>query len=473
MILRRTKIIATLGPASDKEDVLEGMILAGMNVARLNLSHGTHEDHARRISMVRNLEHKLGRPIGILMDLQGPKLRIGSFAGNSVMLKTGNDFILTADPVEGSQERVFLDVPPAVISDIKPGDTILLRDGLIQLQVSRATDNNLICKVIDGGELFSRSGIHLPVTGTGMNALTDKDLKDLAFGLAQRIDMFAVSFVRTADDVLRIKEIIEDKGVNVPVIAKIEKREALDNFDAILQIADGIMVARGDLGIESDITKVPIEQKRIIAKCNRVGKPVITATQMLESMIWNLRPTRAEVTDVANAIFDGTDATMLSGETAIGEYPVECISMMHQIALSAESSFDHQRLRVEKMDLPVDTITEAIGEATAAMAADLKVPAVITFTSSGYTARMIAKFRPGAMVVAVTSVEATMRRLTLSWGIFPLRADQISNTDEMIANAVARTLAAGFVSEGDVVVITAGVPIGVTGTTNLIKVHKV
>lgn len=468
--MRFTKIVCTLGPASADPAVLTRLIAAGMNVARINFSHGDHAAHAEAIARVRALAAEVGRPIAILGDLQGPKLRVGELPAAGMALAAGQRVRLGAGGEDAIPCR-YPDLPRLV----QPGDRILLDDGLLELAVEATDGEGIAARVITGGVLFSHKGINLPRADARIPAITAKDEADLAFALAQGLDWVALSFVRTADEVLRLQAMIRAGARSAPlpgVVAKIEKPEAVANIESIIAAADGIMVARGDLGIEMATEEVPLIQKEIIRLCNRAGKPVITATQMLDSMIRNPRPTRAEASDVANAVLDGTDAVMLSGETAMGRYPVAAVETMDHIVCKAEARLD----RRGNTDLPArfDAVVQAMAEAAAELAINLNAAALIVPTIFGYTARQVSHFRPGLPIVAVTPDAGVQRQLNLFWGVHPLLGARCTSTDDVIAAAIAAARAQGLVNEGDLVVITAGAAAGSTpGATNLITVRRV
>ncbi|MGB9681477.1 MAG: pyruvate kinase [bacterium] len=470
--MRRTKIIATIGPASDSPEVIRYFIQMGVEVFRLNFSHGNHDYHAKVFQLIRETSESLKKPVAILQDLQGPKLRIGVLAQDKIVLTQGEEVVLrfgdkTDDPtVIPIRERELL-------SSLRPQASVMLADGLIELKVAEIRDDGVICKVVNGGELESKKGVNIPNITINVPSVTSKDLDDLQFGLKLGVDFIAVSFVRKAADVLQVKNILEAARVNIPVIAKIEKHEAVENLDDIVLASDGVMVARGDLGVEIPLEEVPIIQKEIIEKCNRLGKPVITATQMLDSMLRNPRPTRAEVTDVANAIFDGTDAIMLSGETAIGKYPKESVLTMAKIAEYTESQLKYGEILRRRAEFSTNSPTDAIGYATCEIAQRLGAKAIITSTQSGYTARMVAKYRPPQPIIAVTPDANIQRRLLLLWGISPLLTKIYTTTDEMIEASVQASLDAGYIRRGDTIVLTGGIPVGIGGTTNFLKVHQV
>ncbi len=470
--MRRTKILCTIGPASESPEIIRKMLLAGMNVARLNFSHGSHEEQRRRIRTLRSVAAQLDYPLGILLDTRGPEIRIGTFKTGSIVLKEGEIFTLTTEEVEGDATRVTVQYA-GFPSDIKEGDTVLLNDGLLKLKVLEVQERDVKCCVVNGGVLSDRKKINLPHSQVKLPPLSEKDREDIRFGVEQGIDYVAASFIRRADDVLAIKHFLEEIGAEMPVIAKIESPEGVENIDAILRMADGLMVARGDLGVEMPAEDVPLLQKMIIKKCNRVGKPVITATQMLESMVENPRPTRAEASDVANAILDGSDAVMLSAETATGAYPVEAVATMARIVQRAEEAIDYEGILHRKRKAGAQTITDAVGYATCITAHDLQAAAILTATQSGYTPRMVARHRPKAPIIAVTPKEEIIRQLTLVWGVYPIRKEPAFNADEMFERAVTAGVEKGYIREGDLVVITAGHPVGIPGTSNLIKVQTV
>lgn len=468
--MRKTKIVCTLGPATDTVEVLKDLVLNGMDVARFNFSHGTHSDHARRMSNARSAAAEAGKVLGILLDTQGPEIRTGVLKQGTVTLRQGDTFILRTSAGEGDAAGVPVSYP-GLPNDVYPGAVILIDDGLIGLRVDRVSGGEVYCTVTNGGELGSRKGVNLPGIPVGLPAITAKDIEDINFGIEQGVDFIAASFVQKAADVLEIRKLLEARDAQCHIIAKIESGQGVSNIDEILLVADGIMIARGDLGVEIPTEEVPLVQKMIIEKCNRMGKPVITATQMLDSMIRNPRPTRAEASDVANAIFDGTDAIMLSGETANGKYPVDAVKTMARIALRSEQALNFEemlRTRCIQCSTP-----DAVSHATSSLAWDLEAAAIITATKSGSTARMVSKYRPKAPIIAGTPEEAVLRKLNLVWGVNPLLIDETKGTDELVAEAVAKALSADYIHSGDLVVITAGVPVGVPGSTNLIKVQVV
>lgn len=470
--MRRTKIVCTIGPASESVELMEKMMLAGMNVARLNFSHGTHEEHAKRIKAIREAAGNVGKNIAIMLDTKGPEIRLGLLEKEPVELKAGADVCLTTENIKGTEQLLPVSYK-GLPGDVKTGDRILISDGLIALRVQAVDGPKIFCKIENGGKITSQKGVNIPGVKVSLPSLTDDDKKDIVFGIENNLDFVAASFIRKASDVLAIRRIIEESNGHMDIISKIESREAVLNLDEIIKVSDGIMVARGDLGVEIPPEEVPLIQKTIIEKCNHTGKPVITATQMLESMIQNPRPTRAEASDVANAILDGTDAIMLSGETAAGQYPVETVETMARIALQAESAIKFEELLKNKRRALSKTVTDAISHATVTTAMDLGAAAIISSTESGYTAKMVSKYRPRAPVIAATPHVKVLRKLAMVWGVQPLLVARTADTDSMINAAVEVSLAAGLITAGDLTVITAGVPVGVHGTTNLIKVHTV
>ncbi len=469
---RRTRIVATIGPASESPAQLDALIAAGMNVARMNFSHGTHRDHARRIADVRAAAARAHRPIAILQDLQGPKIRTGALVGGtSVLLEAGAPLIITIDAIDGTAARVSTTYTHLPL-DVAIGDHILVSDGLIDLQVTAVSPREVSTRVISGGELRQNQGINLPGVAVSIPALTAKDREDLAFGLSQGVDYVALSFVRRAADMRLIRDAIEAHGATVGVIAKIEKPEALDDLDAILQLCDGVMVARGDLGVEMPPEQVPLAQKRIIEAANFMGVPVITATQMLDSMIRNPRPTRAEASDVANAIIDGTDAVMLSGETATGAWPVDSVQMMHRIALETERSGRHHVVSAPSFRShgPADSVAAAMCHAACGVAAEVGAVAIIAFTVTGLTARLVARSRPSIPVIAVSPEIATVNRLSLVWGIHAIHGRAVNKLDDLIDMLHIMLVGQDLLPNGVKVVLVGGHPIAMGGTTNFVKV---
>ena len=466
--MRKTKIVCTIGPASDSEKMLAELIDAGMNVARLNFSHGNHDEHGKVIERIRKISQQKNTSVAILQDLAGPKIRVGQFKSGSTTLKTGDEFILTAEPDIGEPNKISVTYS-RLPQELHAKDQVLLADGSIELRVKEIKNDDVICEVIVGGELSSNKGINLPERSLAIAALTEKDRIDLKFGLEQGVDYIAMSFVRRADDISEIKKIMAAQKKYAPVIAKIEKHEALENIDDILKVVDGIMVARGDLAVETSLEKVPIAQKMLIKKCNQAYKPVITATQMLKSMVESPRPTRAEANDVANAVLDGTDAVMLSEETTIGAYPVKAVQVMAKIAQAAEESDLVQPHQLWPIVGQKPKIEQAISHAAFQMAKDLDAAAILTPTQSGSTAKMVSSYRPKQPVIAFSPDERVVRQLSLVWGVCPFYSGGYYNTVEMFEKVKDTALNAGLVKFGDTVVLTAGLSIGVPGTTNLLK----
>ena len=471
MFNKKTKIVCTIGPASESIDTLKELIKSGLNVCRLNFSHGNYEEHGKRIDNIKAARNEMKLPIAILLDTKGPEIRTGKFSSPEVNLVEGQNFIITMEEVLGDETKCTVSYKE-LVNDVKPGNQILIDDGLVGLAVKEIKGQEILCIVQNAGTIKDNKGVNVPNVKINLPAITQKDKKDIEFGIEQGIDFIAASFVRKASDVLAIREILEENNAtNIQIISKIENQEGVDNIDEILEVSDGLMVARGDLGVEIPTEDIPIVQKELIKKCNILGKPVITATQMLDSMIRNPRPTRAEVTDVANAIFDGTDAIMLSGETAAGKYPLESVKTMASIAIRAEQTLDYEELLKTKVKLRQLNITNAISHATCTTAIDLKASAIITATASGYTARMVSSYRPSAPIIAATNSEMVMRQMGLVWGVYPLLAEKGLSTDDVFEKSVQSALDMDYISSGDLVVITAGVPVGIAGTTNLINVH--
>ncbi len=465
-----TKIVSTLGPATDSPDALVAMMRAGMNVARINFSHGAQDDHARRIALVRELAEREHAIVAIMGDLQGPKLRVGDIAGGGVYLALGSAITLTTRLVPGSAHEVHLPHPD-LVAEVEPGQRLLLDDGQLELRVESTSEDDLNCRVVVGGLLGSHKGISAPEACLSLSSLTAKDRADARFAAEHDVDYLALSFVRGARDVQELRGLLDDLHANIPIVAKIEKGQALENFQDILAASDAIMVARGDLGVETPAENVPIHQKEIIRACNRAGKPVITATQMLQSMIENPRPTRAEASDVANAILDGTDAVMLSAETSVGKYPVEAVHMMARIAENIEAHIA-SGVQAARANAACDP-TEAIAQATVEIAAEMHAKAIITSTMTGYSARMVARYRPCIPVLATTPDAVIQRRLALVWGVRPWRVPPYHDTDEMITLAEQAVKEAGLAQSGDLVVLTSGIPVGGEGKTNFLKIHIV
>ncbi len=471
--MRKTKIICTLGPAVDNPEILEKLMKKGMDVARMNFSHGTHEEHKTRLEMFKKIRDKLGLPIPLLLDTKGPEIRIGRFESGEATLLEGSYFVLLHDDEPGDNTRVSISYKD-LYKDVSKGTRILINDGLVELEVDNIKDKDIYCIVKNGGIIGDRQGINVPGVEINLPSLTIKDVEDIKFGIENGFDLIAASFIRKAQDVLEIKKILEKNGgEGIMVIAKIENRQGVDNIDEILKVSDGIMVARGDLGVEIPVEEVPIVQKMLIDKCYRNGKPVITATQMLDSMIRYPRPTRAEASDVANAIYDGTSVIMLSGETAAGKYPLESMETMARIARKTEKAIDYWK-EFSAMRYNMDiSVTNAISHATCTTAMDLNAAAIVTVTQSGRTARMISRFRPDCPIIATTISPMVQRQLNMSWGVTPFLVKVAESTDEMFDMGVDKALESGVAKNGDIVVITAGVPIGISGTTNILKVATV
>jgi pyruvate kinase len=471
-IEHKTKLVCTIGPASASPAIIEELLRTGMNVARLNFSHGTHEEHAGYIKAIRKASSKLNIPVAILQDISGPKIRTGKLKSKEVRLKENASFTLTTRKGIGDKSGVCVNLSE-LADNVKKGDIIYLDDGAIKLEVVKVTAAEVKCRVVVGGILGWEKGVNIPGVNLKIPSVTEKDFKDILFGIEHEVDFIALSFVRKADDVLRVRRFIKKKGADIPLIAKIEKWEAWEHLDKILAVSDGLMVARGDLGIEVPIEKVPLIQKEIIRKCNRVGKPVITATQMLQSMINSPQPTRAEVTDIANSIFDGTDAIMLSGETAVGRYPVEAAQVMLKIALTTEASLPYGKMLLDKGANLVPQTDDAISYAACHTAQQLGAAAIVAFTSSGSTARRVSKYRPGIPIVAATPSPRQRRRLLLSWGVRPYEVPEPPDMLDLFAQGAKLCVKAGVAKKGDLIVITAGLPLAVAGTTNLLKVEKI
>ncbi|MEO2069002.1 MAG: pyruvate kinase [Desulfurobacteriaceae bacterium] len=460
---KRTKIVATLGPTSSGREILKKMVESGLNVVRLNMSHGTHEDHGKRIKLVREVERDTGKPIPILMDLCGPKIRIGKLEKEPFYLHRGDTVILTTGEAKRGKIQVNY---KNLHKEVRRGETILLADGAFRLKVKKVVEKDIICEVLVGGPLTSHKGVNLPNSKLSVPALTEKDKEDVLFGIENGVDIIALSFVRKADDVLELKELIRVKGKNIPVIAKIEKPEAVKNIDSILEVADGIMVARGDLGVELPVEKVPAIQKQLIRKANEKGKPVITATQMLKSMVDLPFPTRAEVSDIANAVLDGTDALMLSEETAVGKYPVKVIKTMAKVIQEAEKIYPYKRY----IDLPAKTLQDSLAKSACNLSRETKIKAIVPFTRSGATAKAVAKFRPPVPIYAVVHDIETWRRLNLIWGVEPFLTVLAESIDEIVEESIKVAKEKKIAKKGDKVIVLAGAPMGILGTTNLIKV---
>lgn len=471
-MIRKTKIVCTIGPASSSLEKLDKLISAGMNVARLNFSHGTQDGHREVIHRIRKLAAKADKPVAIIQDLAGPKIRIGPICDGKIHLQPGKSFTLTTAPVPGDASTVSVNYP-RLPKDVRIGDPLLLSDGDLELNIVKIEGNNILCRVVTGGELSSHKGINLPTRSLKIPILTEKDRNDVLFGIEQGVDYFALSFVRNVEDIREARKIISESGGAIPIIAKIEKHEALNHLEKIIDEVDGIMVARGDLGVEIPLEQIPLIQKNMIQLANNRGKPVITATQMLRSMVDNPRPTRAEVSDAANAILDGTDAVMLSEETAVGAYAVESVKVLDRIARDVENKGYPGRGNTPPEPAIGPSVPEAVAHAACDLARIIQATCLITFTHSGSTARLVSKFRPAIPIVAPTPAKKTYRELALSRGVFPLLSPHVKDTDEMIASVLQLTEKTGMAKSGEKVVITAGLPLFVSGTTNLIKAETI
>ena len=470
--IRKTKIVCTMGPNLFEKHLIAPLMKAGMNVARFNFSHGTYETHQHYYDEVCRIRDELGLPVATMLDPKGPEIRVRSFKNGRVTLQNGQLFTLTTDEVEGDEERVsitYKELP----QDIAVGSSILIDDGLIGMQVERIDGADIVCRVLNGGVVSNNKGVNIPNAHLSMPFISEKDHQDILFAIKNGYDFIAASFTRCADDIMQIRHILQENNCHtINIIAKIENMEGVENIDEILRVVDGVMVARGDLGVEVPLEDVPSLQKKLIQRGIAAGKPVITATQMLDSMIKNPRPTRAEATDVANAIYDGTSAIMLSGESAVGAYPVEAVETMVRIALRAEADMDYIRRFSRDTSASTD-VTNAISHATVTSAHDLNASAIITVTKSGSTARILSRYRPACVIVGCTTEKHVWRQLALSWGTVPLMIAEESNTDDLFEHAVDAAVQNGLVHDGELVVLTAGVPLGISGTTNLMKVHVV
>lgn len=472
--MRKTKIVCTIGPASESEEMLEKLMNAGMNVARLNFSHGSHEEHKARIDTIRKVAKRLNKTIGLLLDTKGPEIRTHNMKDGLIVLEKGKEVIVSMNEVEGTPEK-FSVTYENLINDVNIGSYILLDDGLVELQVKEINKDKgeVKCDILNTGELKNKKGVNLPGVKVNLPGITDKDADDIRFGIKENVDFIAASFVRRPSDVLDIRQILEEEKAEITIFPKIENQEGIDNIEEILEVSNGLMVARGDMGVEIPPESVPMVQKDLIRKCNKLGKPVITATQMLDSMQRNPRATRAEASDVANAIYDGTDAVMLSGETAAGQYPEEAVKTMRNIAVSAEAAQDYKKLLSDRTKLVETSLVNAIGVSVAHTALNLNVKAIVAATESGSTARTISKYRPHSDIIAVTPSEKTARQCAIVWGVNPVVKEGRKTTDALLNNAVATAVETGRVSNGDLIIITAGVPTGEKGTTNMMKIHLV
>lgn len=470
--MRKTKIICTIGPASESEERLKELMLAGMNVARLNFSHGTHEEQKVKLTRVIKVSNELGLPVATLLDTKGPEIRLKDFEGGKAMLEAGQQFTLTTDEVMGTAEKASITYKN-LKDDVKKGMTILIDDGKIEMTIEKITENDIVCRVINGGAVSNHKGINVPGAILSMPYISDVDRADITFCAQMGFDFLAASFVRCKEDVLEVRKILDEHKSKAKIIAKIENMQGIDNLDEILEVSDGIMVARGDMGVEIPLEEVPVIQKTMIKKAVAMGKHVITATQMLESMINNPRPTRAETADVANAIYDGTTAIMLSGESAAGKYPLEAVKTMARIAERTEQDIDYSgRMKKVTQDMKGD-ITTAISHATCTTAADLNAAAIITVTMSGFTAGMVSRFKPGCTIIGCSVNPRVCRQLNLLWGVEPLLIEKKDTAGDLFEEATLQAKKAGLIKEGDVVVLTAGVPLGTTGTTNMLRVIEV
>lgn len=469
--MRKTKIICTLGPSTDDDNVLKQLILSGMDVARFNFSHGSHEEHLGRLNKIEKFRKELGCPVATLLDTKGPEIRLGTFKEHKkVELQEGQTFTLTSRDVEGDNTQASISYSN-LIYDIEEGTTILIDDGLVEMTAIKITDTDITCIVKNGGIISDKKGVNVPGVHLSMPYISDKDRQDILFGIQHNFDFIAASFVRNAQDILEIRKILNKHNSHTKIIAKIENSNGIDNIDEIIEVSDGIMIARGDMGVEIPYEEVPVLQKMIIKKVYNSGKPVITATQMLDSMIKNPRPTRAETTDVANAIYDGTSAIMLSGETAAGAHPVEALKTMVRIAIRTEADIDYKkRFRMHEVCKSPD-ITDAISRATVTTAHDLDARMIITVTTSGKTARMISRYRPACPIIGCTTDPTVYRQLSLAWGVTPLLIAVEHDTFELFDHAIEAVEKAGYINNGELAVLTAGVPLGTSGTTNIIKVQ--
>ena len=471
--MRKTKIICTIGPASESEEVLKELMLAGMNVARFNFSHGTHEEQKKKLTSVLKVSNELGLPVATLLDTKGPEIRLKDFENGKAELLAGQTFILTTDEVMGTKKRASITYKN-LRSDVKPGMTILIDDGKIEMTIEKINDTDIVCRVVNGGTVSNHKGINVPGAVLSMPYVSDVDYEDIRFCAQMGYDFLAASFARTKEDILQVRKILDENNSTAKIIAKIENMQGIENLDEILEVSDGIMVARGDMGVEIPLEEVPVIQKDMIKKAVAKGKHVITATQMLESMIYNPRPTRAETADVANAIYDGTTAIMLSGESAAGKYPVEAVETMAKIAERTEQDIDYGG-RMKKCDATACSvdITTAISHATCTTAMDLNAAAIITVTMSGFTAGMISRYKPGCPIIGCSVNPRVCRQLNLSWGVAPLLIEREETADDLFDEASRAAEKAGYVKKGDIVVLTAGVPLGTVGTTNMIRVIEI
>ena len=469
--MRRTKIVCTLGPSTDKEDVLRNLMKNGMNVARMNFSHGTHEEQKARLDMIKKLREELNLPVAALLDTKGPEIRIGDVEGGKLELKPGQEFTLTTEEMLGTEKKVTITYKE-LYKDVEPGDSILIDDGLIGMEVVRIDESDIVCRVKNGGFISNHKGVNVPGVELNMPFVSPKDLADIVFAVEQDYDFIAASFTRTAEDIMEIRKILQEHGgEKIHIIAKLENKQGVKNCEDILRVADGIMIARGDMGVEIPLEEVPVIQKELIRKAMHMGKPVITATQMLDSMMKNPRPTRAETSDVANAIYQGTSAIMLSGETAAGAYPIEAVQTMAKIAERIEQDIDYSREFKPRKLAEAPDVTSAISHATCTTAADLKAAAIVAVSKSGRTVSRIAKYLPVCPIIGCTTDERVYRQLNLLWGVTPVVMEEANTADELFDHAVELAEQKGLIARGELVVIAAGVPVGLSGTTNMMKVQ--
>lgn len=470
--MRRTKIICTIGPASESEEKLRELMLAGMNVARFNFSHGTHEEHKKKFARVVKVSEELKMPVATLLDTKGPEIRLRDFTDGKIELKAGQKFILTTDEIMGSSEKASITYKN-LKNDIRRGMSILIDDGLIEMTVEEIKGEEIICTVVNGGRISNHKGVNVPNAVLSMPYINDTDKEDIIFGCEMGYDFIAASFTRCKEDILEVRKILKEHNSSMKIIAKIENMQGIQNLEEILSVSDGIMVARGDMGVEIPLEEVPVLQKKMIKLAEEMGKSVITATQMLESMIKNPRPTRAEVTDIANAIYDGTTAIMLSGESAAGQYPVEAVKTMARIAERSEKDINYTSRMKKRINTVLTDVTGAISHATCTTAADLGAAAIITVTMSGFTAEMISRYKPCCPIIACAVNPRVCRQLNLLWGVIPILIEKEENADDLLDQAVCAVESAGYVKKGDVAVLTAGVPLGIAGNTNMLHVIEV
>ncbi len=471
--MRKTKIVCTIGPASESEEMLRKLIKAGMNIARFNFSHGDYEEHGNKFKNLKKVRTEMNMPIGVLLDTKGPEIRLGNFKDHKIELKRGQEFTLTTDDIEGDSSRASITYK-GLVNDVKPGGSILIDDGLIELHINKVGSTDIVCTVLNDGPVSDKKGVNVPGTDLSMPFISEKDREDIIFGCRMGFDMVAASFTRTAEDIIEVRKLIESQNANMRIIAKIESVQGVNNIEKILEVADGVMVARGDLGVEIPLEDVPAVQKKIIKLAEQSGKQVITATQMLDSMMHNPRPTRAETTDVANAIYDGTTAIMLSGETANGMYPVEAVEIMSKIAEKTEMDIDYkERMRKRYADVVMKETTTAISHATCTIAEDIDAAAIITVTMSGFTAEKLSRYKPTCPILACSPSSRVACQTNLFFDVIPLIIHQEDNQEELLNSAVHMAELAGYVKPGDTVVLTAGMPLGVSGRTNLIRVIEV